>query len=79
MLELIGSDRRLEPPKQGFPENFWDYGEVYDEYPIDTMRLKNVLSWPPRRAAGAGTCRRAKASGWRCTARSSPMWRPASG
>ena len=48
MLELIGSDRRLDPPKQGFPENFWDYGEVYDEYPIDTARLKNVL----RLAAG---------------------------
>ena len=43
MLELIGSDRILDPPKQGFPENFWDYGEVYDEYPIDTARLKGVL------------------------------------
>ncbi len=42
-LELIGSDRKLDPPSQGFPDNFWDYGEVYDEYPIDTMRLKNVL------------------------------------
>ena len=48
MLELIGSDRKLDPPKQGFPEDFWDYGEVYDEYPIDTARLKNVL----RLAAG---------------------------
>ncbi|WP_282609384.1 molybdopterin cofactor-binding domain-containing protein [Pelagibius sp. Alg239-R121] len=43
MLELIGSDRVLDPPKQGFPEDFWDYGEIYDEYPIDTARLKNVL------------------------------------
>ena len=43
MLQLIGSDRKLDPPNQGFPDNFWDYGEVYDEYPIDTMRLKNVL------------------------------------
>lgn len=43
LMELIGSDRVLDPPKQGFPENFWDYGEVYDEYPIDTARLKNVL------------------------------------
>lgn len=43
MLELIGSDRKLDPPKQGFPKDFWDYGEVYDEYPIDTARLKNVL------------------------------------
>ena len=43
MLELIGSDRTLDPPTQGFPDNFWDYGEVYDVYPIDTARLKNVL------------------------------------
>ena len=44
LLELIGSDRILDPPTQGFPEDFWDYGEVYDEYPIDTARLKNVLN-----------------------------------
>ena len=44
LLELIGSDRKLDPQTQGFPENFWDYGEVYDEYPIDTARLKNVLN-----------------------------------
>ncbi|MBX2854175.1 MAG: molybdopterin-dependent oxidoreductase [Rhodobacteraceae bacterium] len=44
LLELIGSDRKLDPPTQGFPENFWDYGEVYEEYPIDTARLKNVLN-----------------------------------
>jgi len=61
MLELIGSDRKLDPPKQGFPENFWDYGEVYDEYPIDTMRLKNVLrlaaekgGWGKQMPAGEG-------------------------
>lgn len=44
LMEMIGPDRLLDPPKQGFPENFWDYGEVYDEYPIDTARLKNVLA-----------------------------------
>ncbi|MEM7744784.1 MAG: molybdopterin cofactor-binding domain-containing protein [Pseudomonadota bacterium] len=43
-LELIGSDRTLDPPNQGFPGDFWDYGEIYDEYPIDTARLKNVLN-----------------------------------
>jgi isoquinoline 1-oxidoreductase beta subunit len=44
LLELIGSDRLLDPPNQGFPEDFWDYGEVYEEYPIDTARLKNVVN-----------------------------------
>ncbi|MGI9523485.1 MAG: molybdopterin cofactor-binding domain-containing protein [Hyphomicrobiaceae bacterium] len=43
MLELIGSDRVLKPTSQNFPKDFWNYGEVYDEYPIDTARLKNVL------------------------------------
>ncbi len=50
MLELIGSDRVLDPPSQGFPDDFWDYGEVYDEYPIDTARLKNVLSLAAEKA-----------------------------
>jgi len=61
LLELIGSDRKLDPIKQGFPENFWDYGEVYEEYPIDTMRLKNVLNlaadkakWGQSTPAGEG-------------------------
>ncbi len=44
LLELIGSDRKLDPAAQGFPKNFWDYGETYAEYPIDTARLKNVLN-----------------------------------
>jgi isoquinoline 1-oxidoreductase beta subunit len=44
LLELIGSDRDLDPPSQGFPDDFWDYGEVYKEYPITTARLKDVLN-----------------------------------
>lgn len=43
LIELIGSDRTLDPKAQGFPEDFWNYGEVYEEYPIDTARLKNVV------------------------------------
>ncbi len=44
LLELIGSDRKLDPAAQGFPKDFWDYGETYAEYPIDTARLKNVVN-----------------------------------
>ncbi|MGH1417908.1 MAG: molybdopterin cofactor-binding domain-containing protein [Hyphomicrobiaceae bacterium] len=61
MLQLIGSDRTLKPKTQGFPKDFWDYGEVYEEYPIDTGRLKNVLnlaadkaSWGKKLPAGQG-------------------------
>ena len=27
----------------GFPEDFWNYGDPYEEFPIDTARLKNVI------------------------------------
>ncbi len=43
LLELIGPPRKLDPRAEGFPEDFWNYGEVYDNYPIDTARLANVL------------------------------------
>ena len=43
MLELIGSDRKIDIKAQNFPEDYWNYGEKDDVYPIDTGRLKNVL------------------------------------
>lgn len=43
LLELIGSDRKLDPKELGFPEDFWNYGDPYDTFPIDTARLKNVV------------------------------------
>jgi isoquinoline 1-oxidoreductase subunit beta len=43
LLELIGSDRIIDPKASGFPDDFWNYGEPYDQYPIDTARLRNVV------------------------------------
>jgi isoquinoline 1-oxidoreductase beta subunit len=43
LLELIGTDRKLDPKALGFPEDFWNYGDPYEEFPIDTGRLKNVI------------------------------------
>ena len=43
LLELIGPDRKLDPKALGFPEDFWNYGDPYEEFPIDTGRLKNVV------------------------------------
>lgn len=43
LLELIGSDRKLDPKALGFPEDFWNYGDPYDPFAIDTARLKNVI------------------------------------
>ncbi len=43
LLELIGPDRKLDPKALGFPEDFWNYGDPYEAFPIDTARLKNVI------------------------------------
>jgi isoquinoline 1-oxidoreductase beta subunit len=43
LLELIGPARIIDPEASGFPEDFWDYGEPYDEFPIDTGRLRGVV------------------------------------
>lgn len=41
-MELIGDDRHVDPRPEGFEFN--NYGESMEEFPIDTKRLKNVLS-----------------------------------
>ncbi|MEP2783228.1 MAG: molybdopterin cofactor-binding domain-containing protein [Pseudoruegeria sp.] len=50
LLELIGSDRQLDPVKNGFADDFWNYGEKNEVYPIDTIRLKNVLNLAAEKA-----------------------------
>jgi isoquinoline 1-oxidoreductase beta subunit len=42
-LELIGAARVVNPAAEGYPADFWDYGEPYEAFPIDTGRLANVL------------------------------------
>jgi isoquinoline 1-oxidoreductase beta subunit len=44
LLELIGPDRVIDIKTAGMPEDFWNYGEPYPEFPIDTGRLKTVLN-----------------------------------
>lgn len=43
LIELIGPDRKIDPATHGFPEDYWNYGENMDVYPIDTARLKAVV------------------------------------
>ncbi|MET0408933.1 MAG: molybdopterin cofactor-binding domain-containing protein [Hyphomicrobium sp.] len=43
LLELIGPDRKLDPKALGFPDDFWNFGDPYESFPIDTARLKNVI------------------------------------
>ncbi len=44
LLELLGSDRIIDPKASGFPEDFWNYGEPYPEFPINVARLKGVVN-----------------------------------
>ncbi len=43
MLEAMGEDRKIDIKAENYPDDFWDYGEVYDVYPMDVGRQKNVL------------------------------------
>jgi isoquinoline 1-oxidoreductase beta subunit len=63
LIEMLGPDREIDPKKAGFPDDFWNYGEPYPEFPINTARLKNVVrvaaenaGWgktlPPRQGLG---------------------------
>ena len=50
MLEVMGPDRVIDIKAENYPDNFWDYGEVYDNYPIDVGRQKNVLRMAAEKA-----------------------------
>lgn len=55
LLELIGPARVLDPKAAGMPEDFWNYGEPYEEYPIDTGRLRNVVELVAEKAGWGKT------------------------
>ena len=42
-MELIGAPRVVDPKAEGYPESYWDYGEPYGAFPIETGRLAHVL------------------------------------
>jgi isoquinoline 1-oxidoreductase beta subunit len=50
LLELIGPARIIDPKASGFPEDFWNYGEPYGEFPIDTGRLRGVVELAAEKA-----------------------------
>lgn len=61
LLELLGPDRIIDPKVAGFPEDFWNYGEPYPEFPINVGRLKGVVNlaadkagWGKKMPAGEG-------------------------
>ena len=42
LLTLIGSDRIVDPRKSPDVKDFWNYGDPFETYPIDTARLRRV-------------------------------------
>jgi isoquinoline 1-oxidoreductase beta subunit len=60
LLELIGPSRIVDAPKKATTE-WWDYGEPYDTYPVDTGRLRRITElvaekagWGRKLPAGHG-------------------------
>ena len=49
LLELIGPARIVDPRKQVTTE-WWNYGEPFETYPIDTGRLRQVVELAAERA-----------------------------
>ncbi|MEX6634503.1 xanthine dehydrogenase family protein molybdopterin-binding subunit [Hyphococcus lacteus] len=43
LLELIGEDRIIDLAQEGLEVDYSNYNQSYDEHPIDTGRLKNVI------------------------------------
>jgi isoquinoline 1-oxidoreductase beta subunit len=54
LLEMIGPARIVDPSKQVTTE-WWDYGEPYPSFPIDTGRLRKVAELAAERAGWGKT------------------------
>ncbi|HZB91167.1 MAG TPA: molybdopterin cofactor-binding domain-containing protein [Stellaceae bacterium] len=63
LIELIGPPRIVDPRKSPGVKDFWNYGDPFETYPIDTARLRGVVelvaqqadwgqSLPPRHGLG---------------------------
>ncbi len=44
LLDLIGPDRVIDLTAEGLNIDYTNYGQPYEDYPIDTARLKNVVN-----------------------------------
>jgi isoquinoline 1-oxidoreductase beta subunit len=43
LLELLGPDRIVDPRKSPQVADYWNYGDPFETYPIDTGRLRRVV------------------------------------
>jgi isoquinoline 1-oxidoreductase beta subunit len=61
LLALLGPDRIVDPRKSADVKDYWNYGDPWETYPIDTARLRRVVEiatknagWGRKMAAGHG-------------------------
>jgi isoquinoline 1-oxidoreductase subunit beta len=50
LLELIGPPRIVDPRKSPEVADFWNYGDPFETYPIDTARLRRVVELAAEKA-----------------------------
>jgi isoquinoline 1-oxidoreductase subunit beta len=50
LLELIGPPRIVDPRKSPEVVDFWNYGDPFETYPIDTARLRRVVELAAEKA-----------------------------
>jgi isoquinoline 1-oxidoreductase beta subunit len=50
LLELLGPDRIVDPRKSPEVADYWNYGDPFETYPIDTGRLRRVTELAARQA-----------------------------
>jgi len=50
LLELIGAPRIVDPRKSDQVADFWNYGDPFETYPIDTARLRRVVELAAEKA-----------------------------
>jgi isoquinoline 1-oxidoreductase beta subunit len=50
LLELLGPDRIVDPRKSPEVADYWNYGDPFETYPIDTGRLRRVAELAADRA-----------------------------
>jgi isoquinoline 1-oxidoreductase subunit beta len=50
LIELIGPPRIVDPRKSQDVKDFWNYGDPFESYPIDTARLRGVVELAAEKA-----------------------------
>jgi len=50
LLAMIGPDRIVDPRKSAEVKDYWNYGDPFETYPIDTARLRRVVELAAEKA-----------------------------